>query len=198
MKALQLLKSPFTYWGGFQLSAVALPLVILGGVGAYYVNIHFTGTLNLHFLQVPVFEFAQVLQLIYIIALFSVFTAAASYIAKRRLPRLIDLPGCFGAARIPLLITVAFFPVFGIDAESIRAVVAELDVMERVLNKALVNLILFAVCALPFLIYAVYLHYSAFSVNTGLSGAKGIISFTAVFLIIEVIVQFTFSYLFVI
>lgn len=197
MKALQLLKDPFKFWGGFPLSIVAIPLMILGALAAYYLNIHFTGALNLHFLKAAVFEYAQVLQVIYIVALFSLFTAAASYMAKRRLPRFVDLLACFSAARVPLLITVLFFPVFGIDAESMRAVVSELEQMERVLNRALLNLLLFTVLALPFLIYTVYLHYSAFSLNTGLTGAKGILSFAAVFLFVEIIVKLSFSMLFI-
>ncbi len=196
MKALQLLQKPFDYWGGVNLLAVSLPLTVAGALGAYWLNIHFTGSLNMHFVQVPVFEFAQILQVLYIIILFSVFTGAVSYIAKRRLPRLVDLLASYSAARIPLLITVLFFPLFGITGESTRALLGNLEQMDEFANQALIKLTLFALCALPFLIYTVYLHYSSFSVNTGLKGAKGVISFTALFFAVEVIVQFTFSLLF--
>ncbi len=197
MKAIQLLKKPFDYYGGSKLLMVSvallLPLILASGV----LNIHFTGSLNLHFLQYDLLPYSQFIQVLFIIFLFSLFTGITSYVKRRSFPRIIDLVAPFTAARAPLLFTVLFFPLFGIDEESMRAIVSNIGEMENALSGALLKLVFFALCALPFIIYTVYLHYSVFSLNTAMKGAPAVITFTALFLIIEIIVQVTFYTLFI-
>lgn len=187
---------PFHYLGGVKLLIIAVVAAISGGTAAELLDIHFTGTLNLKFVGNPAFQYSQIIESVYITTVFNLLTLASGFLLKKRIPRVVDVWGTLGVARIPLMASMMFFPIFGIDQAATMELLENLQQNPDVVTASLQKLIFFAFCSLPFLIYSVYLHYHAFAVCTNTKGTRSVLTFIIVFIVAELIVQFSFRYLF--
>lgn len=180
-----ILFNPFHLWAGAKALSVGVIAMIASGIIAYYSGTRFDGLLDFHFTGSSAASYSVIYESLIWWVLFSVLLYLSGIVLSKSRVRAVDVFGTQALARTPFLLVAALSALPGVAEYALWLFTS---IQDKTAGPPTGNALLFwpvMVISLLATIWMIALMWRAYKVSCNLNGAKAVVSFIAVVLVVE-------------